>query len=206
MPGRAPAQARASGWIVAASEVSSHTVGASQKSVELRWSLDREGKDGTWRAAFRSFAPTVGALPTRAVGPEGQAVTGGDTSNLAADAAKVCGRYYDYRTSKDGTNDSDTGWGADIDAARAKSIEGLKKLPERLHNPKSLTTQVEPTRTPYGPLWRTTDGGALVACLAVNTAVVDMRPGRYQTVHLQYAKENQLTLTNSEDWPLSKVR
>ncbi|MFD7785350.1 hypothetical protein ACFV4Q_19955 [Streptomyces nojiriensis] len=168
-------------WILAAGEVSSHTVGASQKSAELRWSLHREGKDGTWRAAFRSFAPTVGALPTPAVGPDGQAVTGGDTSKLAADPAEVCGRYYDYRTGKDGTDDSDTGWGADVDAARAKSIEGLKELPERLNNPKSLTTQVEPTRTPYGPLWRTTDGGALVACLAVNTAVVDMGPGRYQT-------------------------
>ncbi|MFJ3517059.1 hypothetical protein [Streptomyces sp. NPDC090131] len=168
-------------WILAASEVSSHTVGASQNSAELRWSLHHEGKDGTWRVGLKAFAPTVGALPTPAVGPDGQAVTGGDTSDLAADPAEVCGRYYDYRNGKDGTKASDTGWAADIDDARAKLAEMRKDLPVRLDNPKSLTTQQEPTRTPYGPLWRTVDGGALVACLAVNTAVVDMGPGRYQT-------------------------
>ncbi|MFB6615128.1 hypothetical protein ACFCV9_13085 [Streptomyces sp. NPDC056367] len=168
-------------WILAAGEVSSHTVGASQNAAEMRWSLHHEGKDGTWRAAFRAHAPTAGALPAPAVRPDGQAVTGGDTSKLAADPAEVCGRYFDYWNSKDGTDASDAGWGADIDAARVKMAEGRKRLPERLDNPKSLTTEQQPTRTPYGPLWRTADGGALVACLSVNTATVDMGPGRYQT-------------------------
>lgn len=168
-------------WILAADEMSSHTVGSSQNSVELRWSLHHQGKDGTWRAAFRAFAPTVGALPEPAIGPDGQAVTGGDTSQLGADPAEVCGRYHDYRYGKEGTDSSDPGWDANIAAPRAKLADALKGLPERLGNPKSLTTKQEPTRTPYGPLWRTVDGGALVACLSVNTLTVDMGPGRYRT-------------------------
>ncbi|MET9852116.1 hypothetical protein ABZY57_04045 [Streptomyces sp. NPDC006450] len=167
-------------WVLAAREVSSHTVGASQESAELRWALYREGQDGTWRAAFRAYAPSVGALPQPAVASDGQAVTGGDTSNLRTDPADICGRYYDYRNGE-GVDSSDAGWGADITAARAKNAEARKGLPERLGHPKSLTTKQEPTRTPYGPLWRTVDGGALVACLSVNTATVDMGPGRYQT-------------------------
>ncbi|MFD5142768.1 hypothetical protein [Streptomyces sp. NPDC058401] len=168
-------------WILAAREVSSHTVGASKESAELRWTLHHQGKDGTWRAAFRAFAPTVGALPEPAVGPDGQAVTGGDTSQLGADPAEVCGRYHDYGNSKDGTDPSDAAWDADIAAARVKNAEGRKGLSARLGRPKSLTMKQEPTRTPYGPLWRTVDGGALVACLSVNTLTVDMGPGRYQT-------------------------
>ncbi|MFE2310960.1 hypothetical protein [Streptomyces sp. NPDC059411] len=167
-------------WILGAYETASAAVGATENAAELVWSLYHEGADGVWRKALKTYAPSLTALPQPATGSDGQAVTGGDTAKLAADPATVCGLYDDYVFGTSGPDTDGISWGAGIDGARVDRADAKKRLPERLSNPASLNTVSDPTRTPYGPLWRTSDGGALVACLSLRTTTVDMGPGRYQ--------------------------
>ncbi|MEV7522058.1 hypothetical protein [Streptomyces sp. NPDC091371] len=167
-------------WVLGAYETASTSVGEEQRQKKLLWALYHEGADGVWRMGFTAYAPSSDALPQLATGPDGQVVTGGDASKLGADPATVCGRYDDYWTGTSGPDAAGTVWSAQIDAVRAKAVDRRKNWRRDYGNPASFDFSSEPTRTPYGPLWRTSDGGALVACVSRRTTAIDMGPGRYQ--------------------------
>ncbi len=70
-------------------------------------------------------------------------------------------------------------WSPEIVTRRADLAKAGEGRRERLGNPARTEFTTEPTRTPYGPVRRTADGGALVACLDERRSFVDMGPGRY---------------------------
>ncbi|MFD9409725.1 hypothetical protein ACFWBN_22290 [Streptomyces sp. NPDC059989] len=163
-------------WILGAHEVQGYTVGDTDKEAVLRWSLFHQQRAGApWLAAFVARAPETTALPQVAVGPDGRAVTGGDTAGLAADPAKVCGQYGDY------PGDVGVKWSQDIVEAKAASTAGLSRMREALGKGGKLDFRIDVTRIPHGPVWRTTDGGALVACTAVSKVYSELAPGRSTT-------------------------
>ncbi|MGW7318352.1 hypothetical protein [Streptomyces sp. NPDC054865] len=167
-------------WILGAHEVAGRTVGAAKSETVLRWSLfHQQGTGGPWLAAFVARAAGTTALPTIAMGSDGRAVTGGDVAGLAADPASVCGQYGDYLHT-----DTATGgvkWSQDITEVKTGSAAGLKSMRKDLGKGGKLDVNVDITRTPHGPLWRTTDGGALVACTAVSKVYTELGPGRSTT-------------------------
>ncbi|MFD9570190.1 hypothetical protein ACFWBI_10130 [Streptomyces sp. NPDC059982] len=167
-------------WILGAHEVPAHTVGDEKKETVLRWSLFHQDRAGApWHASFLARAPEPTALPRVAVGPDGRAVTGGDTRGLAADPATVCGRYGDYLHTDLGAGG--VKWSQDITDLRESYAQGLAAQRKALGKPGKLEAGVEVARAPHGPVWRTADGGALVACTAVSKLYTELGPGRSET-------------------------
>ncbi|MGW6937481.1 hypothetical protein ACWGF3_00420 [Streptomyces xanthophaeus] len=167
-------------WILGAHEVEGQTVGAAKKETVLRWSLFHQQRtDAPWHATFVARAPETTALPQIATGPDGRAVTGGDTAGLAADPATVCGSYGDYLHTDIGAGG--VKWSKDVTEVREAYAGGLEAERKNLRNPARLEAGAEVTRTPHGPVWRTTDGGALVACTAVSKLYTELGGGRATT-------------------------
>ncbi|MFF4319496.1 hypothetical protein [Streptomyces sp. NPDC001568] len=167
-------------WILGAHEVEGHTVGEAKGETVLRWSLFHQQRTGApWLAAFLARAPETTALPGVAVGPDGRAVTGADAAGLAADPAKVCGQYGDYLHTDTGAGG--VKWSQDVADVKAASAAGLKAMRKDLGKGAKLDVAVDVNRAPHGPVWRTTDGGALVACTAVSKVYTELGPGRATT-------------------------
>ncbi|MFF5705255.1 hypothetical protein ACFY7H_22550 [Streptomyces sp. NPDC012794] len=167
-------------WILGAHEVQGRTVGDAGKKAVLRWSLFHQQRAGApWLAAFVARAPEPTALPPIAVGPDGRAVTGGDTTGLGADPSKVCGQYGDYLHTDAGTGG--VKWSQDVTERKTASAEGLEGMRKSLGKGAKADFGIDVNRTPHGPVWRTTDGGALVACTAVSKVFTELGPGRSTT-------------------------
>jgi hypothetical protein len=190
-------------WVLGAYESAGWTVGEKKKSAQLQWSLYHQ-QGGAWRRTFLVDAPSRTALPELATGSDGQAGTGGDVSKLVMPPSTACGRYGDYITGK-GTSKR-ARWSKEIADLRASFATAEENVRESTNNPASARFSLEPRRAPHGPVWRTADGGALVACVAVSTAAIDMGPGRYieltssgwkGTTGIRWAAftQSQLTLT-----------
>ncbi|MFF3327776.1 hypothetical protein [Streptomyces sp. NPDC002889] len=165
-------------WILGAYEIAGRTVGEEKKSARLQWSFYHQ-QGGAWRRTFLVEAPSRSALPELATGSDGQAATGGDVSELVMPPSTACARYGDYVTGKDGAAADGTLWSKEIDTGRGSFATVEQDLRESTNNPASIRVSVEPRRAPHGPVWRTADGGALVACVAVSSVAVDTGPGRY---------------------------
>ncbi|MEV7723643.1 hypothetical protein AB0P15_02785 [Streptomyces sp. NPDC087917] len=167
-------------WILGAQEAVTHTVGDKANKAVLYWSLFHQTqKDAPWRKTFLARAPEATALPEIATGEDGQAKVGGDAASLALDPATACGRFADYlhgRTDADGVK-----WSKGITELRAD----LKASAEDLRGSKgasgTVDLNVDSVRTPHGPVWRTPDGGALVACTSVSNVRTKLGPGRSET-------------------------
>ncbi|GLX19806.1 hypothetical protein [Streptomyces lavendulae] len=167
-------------WILGAHEVQGYTVGDAGKEAVLRWSLFHQQKAGApWLAAFVARAPEPTDLPQVAVGPDGRAVTGGDTAGLAADPAKVCGQYGDHMYTDGGAGG--VKWSQDVAKRKAASAAQLERMRTSLGKGAKVDFGVDVNRGSHGPVWRTTDGGALVACTAVSKVYTDLGPGRSTT-------------------------
>jgi hypothetical protein len=166
-------------WILGAYQSVGFTVGEEKNSTELSWSLYHQGQDGTWRKTFLVQAPSTTSLPRIAKDSDGQAQTAGDTSQLAMPPKAACGRFGDYIAGKSDAETQRTAWSKEIDTLRTSLLSGEKERRKRLGNPALVDLSFDPGRTPHGPVWRTTDGGAVVACVAESKTVVDMGPGRY---------------------------
>lgn len=167
-------------WVLGAHEVQGYTVGDDGKEAVLRWSLFHQQRPGApWLAAFVARAPEPTGLPEVAVGPDGRAVTGGDTAGLAADPAKVCGQYGDYLHTDAGAGGAT--WSRDVAKRKAASAEGLDRMRKSLGKGAKVDVGVDVNRSPHGPVWRTTDGGALVACTALSKVYTESGPGRSTT-------------------------
>jgi hypothetical protein len=165
-------------WILAAYETAGWKVGDTKKSVSLIWSLYHQRQGGPWRKTLQVEAPSTTALPKAAARADGQAVTGGDTSDLAAPPSSVCGLMEDYVMGKENAEAAKTPWSKQIDTGRTEFTTAEQEVQEQF-GAASVDITSTPTRTPHGPLWRTTDGGALVACVSVTRTAIDMGPGRY---------------------------
>ncbi|MEU6666061.1 hypothetical protein [Streptomyces sp. NPDC046727] len=172
-------------WILGAYEARSASVGDTENSARLYWSLYHQQKGEGWRRAFLALAPSRSALPAPATGHDGQAVVSGDVSKLAASPSSVCRRYDDYITGKSGTAADDALWGKDIRTVRASFKSAKTHLRADFDNPASISLNSDPQPTHLGPVWRTVDGGALVACVDVTKTAIDMGPGRY--IKLSYS-------------------
>ncbi|MGE7386884.1 hypothetical protein ACQKM2_15520 [Streptomyces sp. NPDC004126] len=167
-------------WILGAHEVQGHTVGKSGTEAVLRWSLFHQQKAGApWLAAFTARAPEPTDLPQVALGPDGRAVTGGDTAGLAADPAKVCGQYGDHMYTDAGAGG--VKWSQDVAQRKAASAAQLERMRTSLGKGAKVDVGVDVHRGSHGPVWRTTDGGALVACTAVSKVYTESGPGRSTT-------------------------
>ncbi|MEU8776818.1 hypothetical protein [Streptomyces sp. NPDC048606] len=167
-------------WILGAHEVQGYTVGDATKKPVLRWSLFHQPKQGEpWRATLVARAPEATALPGVAVGPDGRAVTGGDTAALAADPAGICGRYGDYLHTDAGAGG--VKWAEDVTERKTAAAEGLAGLRKGLGKGGRIDFGIDVNRAPHGPVWRTEDGGALVACTAVSKVYTESAPGRPTT-------------------------
>ncbi|MFF3013115.1 hypothetical protein [Streptomyces sp. NPDC057939] len=167
-------------WIFGAHEMEGRTVGVAKSETVLRWSLfHQERTGGPWLATFVARAPATTDLPGIAVGPDGRAVTGGDVAGLAADPANVCGQYGDHLHTDTGTGG--VKWSQDIAEVKAGSAAGLKAMRKDLGKGGKLDVNVDIDRAPHGPVWRTTDGGALVACTAISRVHTELGPGRSTT-------------------------
>ncbi|WP_405715363.1 hypothetical protein OG264_37230 [Streptomyces xanthophaeus] len=163
-----------------AGKVEADNFDAAKKETVLRWSLFHQQRtDAPWHATFVARAPETTALPQIATGPDGRAVTGGDTAGLAADPATVCGSYGDYLHTDIGAGG--VKWSKDVTEVREAYAGGLEAERKSLRNPAKLEAGAEVTRTPHGPVWRTTDGGALVACTAVSKLYTELGGGRATT-------------------------
>ncbi|MFE2853762.1 hypothetical protein ACFXJO_21865 [Streptomyces lavendulae] len=164
-------------WILGAHELSGHTVGDSANETVLRWSLFHQQRtDSPWHASFVARAGDAKDLPQIAVGADGRAATGGDTSGLAANPADVCGRYGDYLHTDAG--EGGVKWSKEVVSQHEALADGLKAERKSLGDPVRLEAGADTVRTPHGPVWRTTDGGALVACTTVSKLYTEMGPGR----------------------------
>ncbi|MFB0630989.1 hypothetical protein [Streptomyces sp. AB3(2024)] len=164
-------------WILGAHEQSGHTVGDAENETVLRWSLFHQQRTGSpWHASFVARAEDAKDLPRIAAGAAPRAATGGDTSGLAAAPADVCGRYGDYLHTDAG--EGGVKWSKEVVSQRAAFADGLKAERKSLGDPARLEAGAETVRTPHGPVWRTTDGGALVACTTVSKLYTEMGPGR----------------------------
>ncbi|AZM93788.1 hypothetical protein [Streptomyces sp. W1SF4] len=167
-------------WILGAHEVQGYTVGDAGKEAVLRWSLFHQQKAGApWLAAFIARAPEPADLPQVAVGPDGRAVTGGDLAGLAADPAKVCGQYGDYMHTDAGAGG--VKWSQDVTKRKASSGAQLERMRTSVGKGGKVDFGVDVNRGSHGPVWRTTDGGALVACTAVSKVYTESGPGRSTT-------------------------
>lgn len=168
-------------WVLGAHEVQGYTVGDADKEAVLRWSLFHQQRPGApWLAAFVARAPEPTDLPQVAVGPDGRAVTGGDTAGLGADPAKVCGQYGDYMHTDAGAGGG-VKWSTEVAKRKAVSAAGLENMRKSLGKGAKVDFGVDVNRSPHGPVWRTTDGGALVACTAVSKVYTELGPGRSTT-------------------------
>ncbi|MFB6830728.1 hypothetical protein [Streptomyces hydrogenans] len=179
-----PASSNAPGdrWILGSFETSSWTISSEgvkkPKTATPTWTLYHQQGEGPWRQTFQVHVSAGSGVPRPAVGNDGQAVTGGDTTKLAVPPSSVCGHMADYVA---GTNDAQTRksrWSKEITADRAEFAGIEQSLRERL-GAKSVDVTSTTVRTPHGPVWRTADGSALVACVTVNQTAIDMGPGRY---------------------------
>ncbi|MGW2083072.1 hypothetical protein ACWCOW_40425 [Streptomyces sp. NPDC001939] len=165
-------------WILGAKQVSSHSIGGEFKNkVSMRWSLSHRGDSGAgWRTALTADAPGKKDLPQVAADKSWRVPTTAPDTALAMRPGKACGMFLDYITRK-GTYKSFR-WSSQIDMYRATHGD-TKPIRQQLGDPQSLDTQVAGQRTPVGPAWQTKDGGALVACIGVNTVAADMGSGRW---------------------------
>lgn len=167
-------------WILGTQELSGHTVGAAENETVLRWSLFHQQRTGSpWHESFLARADDAKDLPQIVVGPDGRAATGGDPTGLAANPSDVCGRYGDYLHTDAGAGG--VKWSKEVVSLRESFADGLKAERKRLGNPAGLEAGAETVRAPHGPVWRTTDGGALVACTTVSKLSTEMGPGRSTT-------------------------
>ncbi|MGW0765635.1 hypothetical protein [Streptomyces sp. NPDC002676] len=194
-------------WILGAYEAQGYSVGDATKKAEPYWSLYHQRKGGGWRRTFLALAPSRTALPAVATGRDGQAVTSGDVSKLATPPSSVCRHYGDYVAGRSGTGaEDDALWSKEIRTARASAATAEKDLRARFYNPASVNFSEDPESAHHGPIWRTTDGGALVACIVVTKTTIAMGSGRYVkfassgwpgTVGVRWAAftQSQLSLT-----------
>ncbi|MEU6765479.1 hypothetical protein ABZ916_23475 [Streptomyces sp. NPDC046853] len=166
-------------WILAARQVSAHTVGDSRNRVDMAWSLYHQQRaNGAWRKAFVSHAPTKTSLPPVAADKKkGTARTVAPDAGLGLDPMKACGELSDYVTKK-GSSSTRHEWSKQIDTFRS-TFDDKKLLRREAGGAQSVSTKVEARRSPLGPVWRTDDGGALVPCVSVGTLTADMGPGRW---------------------------
>ncbi|MFD9519729.1 hypothetical protein [Streptomyces sp. NPDC059979] len=167
-------------WILGAHEVQGYTVGDASNKVELRWSLYHQQRPGApWLTAFIANAPETTALPQVAVGPDGQALSGADTTGLAADPATVCGQHGDYLNTDAGAGG--VKWSQDVTKTKEALAGSLTRIREEVGKGGKVDIGIDVNRTPHGPVWRTTDGGALVACTTVNKVYKELAPGTSAT-------------------------
>ncbi|GHE11423.1 hypothetical protein [Streptomyces alanosinicus] len=173
-----PDTAGAGSWILGAQQVSSYAIGGEFKNtVSMRWSLIHRADDGgAWRTAFTADAPSKEDVPQIAVDGNGTAQIVAPNAHLAVQPGKACGAYFDYVTRK--SADEHLRWSSQIDTYRA-TYGQTKPIREQLGNAESVNIQTKAQRAPVGPAWQTKDGGALVACVDVNTVTADMGPGRW---------------------------
>ncbi|MCX4666540.1 hypothetical protein OG453_07630 [Streptomyces sp. NBC_01381] len=173
-----PASESSGDWILGAQQVSSHTIGGEFKNkASMYWSLSHRGDaGGAWRTAFTAYAPKKKDLPQVAADKSGRVRTVAPNADLAVQPGKACGVFLDYITRKD--TDEKLQWSSQIDTYRATHGD-TKPASKQLNNPESVELRAEGQRTPIGPAWQTKDGGALVACVGMNTAAADMGAGRW---------------------------
>ncbi|MDK9497584.1 hypothetical protein QEZ40_002525 [Streptomyces katrae] len=72
-------------------------------------------------------------------------------------------------------------WSQDVAKRKAASAAQLERMRTSLGKGAKVDFGVDVNRGSHGPVWRTTDGGALVACTAVSKVYTDVGPGRSTT-------------------------